>query len=150
MRPAISSRQMVREASALPVVDGVWVFWHRPMPIFGPVQQLCCWEAIRFQHHAFASGRNSRLARRPTRPALSRPPRHGEGRNYLRTLFTDADHWDLMEVNLHPVGDRWVYLIVFTEPARGGCMDCMSVPFTVVVAMDGTAVPVTVSDSKLR
>jgi hypothetical protein len=33
---------------------------------------------------------------------------------YLKHLFADGDKWELVDVTLHPVVDRWVYEIAFT------------------------------------
>jgi hypothetical protein len=70
------------------------------------------------------------------------------GTEYLKQLFDDADKWTLNAITLHPLRDRWVYTISFTEPPPPGCMDCFSIPFNVVVTMDGFAVPARISPSK--
>ena len=41
---------------------------------------------------------------------------HEAGTEYLKQLFADGDKWGLVEITLHPVADRWVYEIAFTEP----------------------------------
>jgi len=66
------------------------------------------------------------------------------GTEYLKQLFADGEKWTLTDITLHPIGDRWVYTICFTEPPRSDCRDCMTFPFRVVVTMDGVAVQATV------
>ena len=67
------------------------------------------------------------------------------GAESLKHLFADAEEWRMNEITLHPIADRWVYTISFTEPPPPGCKDCLAFPFVVVVRMDGVAVPATVS-----
>ena len=67
------------------------------------------------------------------------------GTEYLKQLFADAEKWTIDEITLHPIGDRWVYLISFAEPPPPDCRDCMTFPFRVVVTMEGVAVPASVS-----
>jgi hypothetical protein len=64
---------------------------------------------------------------------------------YLGDLFRNAGAWRVEEIVLHPIAERWVYLISFEPPLPPGCQDCMSTPFSVVVLMDGVAVKATKS-----
>jgi len=64
---------------------------------------------------------------------------------YLRTLFDSASAWSVNEIKLVPLSERWVYVVSFTPPLPRGCADCVTVPFSVVVTMDGNAVTAVVS-----
>ena len=64
---------------------------------------------------------------------------------YLSHLFKNSSEWSVGEIALSPVAERWVYLISFDPPLPSGCRDCMSMPFKIVVLMDGMAVPATKS-----
>src|ERR1700746_1000696 len=59
---------------------------------------------------------------------------------YLSQLFKNASDWNVSEIALSRVAERWVYLVSFDPPQPAGCMDCMSTPSKIVVLMDGVAV----------
>ena len=63
----------------------------------------------------------------------------------LKRIFSNSEEWRVSGINLVPVRDRWVYLIVFDEPRAADCYDCMTSPFSVLVTMDGAAVVPNVS-----
>jgi hypothetical protein len=68
---------------------------------------------------------------------------------YLRTLF-DSSAWRVSEIKLVPLSERWVYVVSFSPPLPNDCRDCMTTPFSVVVTMDGNAIPAVVSGWKPR
>jgi len=59
---------------------------------------------------------------------------------YLSHLFKNASEWNVREIALHRIGERWVYLVSFDPPSPPGVNEWMSSPFRIVVLMDGTAV----------
>jgi hypothetical protein len=66
-------------------------------------------------------------------------------RNQLGTLMPNATDWRLYDVTLRPVDDRWIYLITFMEPLRGGNAQQVSAGVQLVVLMNGVAVTPRVS-----
>lgn len=78
-------------------------------------------------------------------PPLSPRVAQSAAMNYLRTLFDNATAWRLEEIKLVPLIERWVYVVSFTPPPPPNVADYMSTPFGIVVTMDGTAIPATVS-----
>ena len=65
---------------------------------------------------------------------------------YMSDLFSDGSGWRVGEIALHPIAERWVYLISFDPPLPPGCADCLSSPFKIVVLMNGVAVTATKSN----
>ena len=80
-------------------------------------------------------------------PPLSARLALSAARGYLRTLFDDETEWRLDEIKLVPVVERWIYVVTFIPPPRR-CQDCFTIPFQIIVTMDGNAVPAAVSRSK--
>ena len=78
-------------------------------------------------------------------PPLSPRMAQSAAMNYLRTLFDNATAWRLEEIKLVPLIERWVYVVSFTQPPPPNVADYMSTPFSIVVTMDGTAIPAAVS-----
>jgi hypothetical protein len=69
---------------------------------------------------------------------------------HLKQLFDNAHEWKLTAVTLEPVRDRWLYVVSFEAPPPAGCMDCLALPFTMVVTMDGHAVPAETSPARVQ
>jgi len=66
--------------------------------------------------------------------------------DYMKVLFPDGDLWEVSQISLQPVRDRWVYLIAFLGPIPKGYAEYMQSPVTLVVTMDGVAVPAVISE----
>jgi hypothetical protein len=64
---------------------------------------------------------------------------------YLGKLFDSASEWNVHEIKLVPLGERWVYVVSFSPPLPRDCYDCLTTPFDIVVTMDGNAVTAAVS-----
>jgi hypothetical protein len=73
-------------------------------------------------------------------PPLSARSAEGVAAVYLAHLFKNAPEWNVSEIALHRVAERWVYLISFDPPLPPDCKDCLSTTFKIVVLMDGVAV----------
>ena len=67
---------------------------------------------------------------------------------YLSDLFKNASTWTVGQIELHPIADRWVYLISFDPPPPPGYQEWESAPVKVVVLMDGLAVKASKSSWK--
>ncbi len=80
----------------------------------------------------------------PNPPLSPRAARHA-ALTYLTTLFDNASAWRVNEIKLVPLSERWVYVVSFTPPQPGNCQDCFTMPFSVVVTMDGSAITAVVS-----
>lgn len=59
---------------------------------------------------------------------------------YLKKLMPDAEKWRRSGIKLMPLGEKWVYVVEFTEPPPEGTMEHLSSPFGIVVLMSGEAV----------
>jgi hypothetical protein len=81
-------------------------------------------------------------------PPLSPGTAKNAALTYLRTLFDSASTWRVHEIKLVPLTERWIYVVSFTPPLPRDCGDCLTTPFSVVVTMDGNAIPAVVSRSK--
>jgi hypothetical protein len=73
-------------------------------------------------------------------PPLSPRTAKNAALTYLRTLVDNSSAWSVNEIKLVPLTERWVYVISFTPPLPRGCADCGTMPFSLVVTMDGTAI----------
>ena len=63
----------------------------------------------------------------------------------MQRLFVDADKWTSRGLQIHQLGNRWIYLVEFTEPPPPGALDYISSPFRIPVLMNGETVEPQVS-----
>ena len=65
-------------------------------------------------------------------------------------MFLDMlpSSWKLDLVTLKPMRDRWIYVVSFVAPPPPECKDCLSIPFILVVTMDGKALPAEISPAR--
>jgi hypothetical protein len=69
--------------------------------------------------------------------------------NYLSKLFSDAEKWEMNGFSVIPVGEKWVYLVQFIEPAPKNVSEHLITEFKIVVLMNGEVGRVKVSPWKL-
>ena len=69
--------------------------------------------------------------------------------NYLSKLFSDAEKWEMNGFSVIPVGEKWVYLVQFVEPAPKNVSEHLTSEFKIVVLMNGEIGRVKVSPWKL-
>jgi hypothetical protein len=73
-----------------------------------------------------AMGRMERIGARRLAPTRAR---HQHPRDLRAGLEVTIESSQRSPDRLHPVAERWVYLIFFDPPLPPGCADCMSSPF---------------------
>jgi hypothetical protein len=66
----------------------------------------------------------------------------------LHQLFHDADKWSNRGLQLTQLGDRWLYLVEFEEPAPPGVSEYLASPFRIPVLMNGETIEPKVSPWK--
>ena len=64
--------------------------------------------------------------------------------DYLPKLVTNAEAWEVRDIRLRPVRDKWVYVLEFWERREG-----IQAPFMIVVLMNGEVVEPTITKRKL-
>jgi hypothetical protein len=69
--------------------------------------------------------------------------------NYLPKLFPDAEKWEMSGFSVIPVGEKWVYLVQFIEPAPENVSEHLTTEFKIVVLMNGSVGRLKVSPWKL-
>ena len=63
----------------------------------------------------------------------------------LHQLFDDADKWSHRGLQLTQLGDRWLYLVEFEEPAPPGVSEHLASPFRIPLLMNGEIIEPKVS-----
>lgn len=64
--------------------------------------------------------------------------------DYLPKLVSNAEEWEVRDVRLRPVRDKWVYVLEFSERREG-----VKSPFVIVVLMNGEVVEPKITKRKL-
>ena len=64
--------------------------------------------------------------------------------DYLPKLVSNAEAWQVRDIRLRPVRDKWVYVLEFSERREG-----VQAPFMIVVLMNGEVVEPKITKRKL-